>query len=223
MRATTAAAGVLAALALAACDRGGEAAEDTESTIRPGAGTEWGDEAQPPGGTPELRSPHMAGAATITGQLAPVGGSDVGGSVTLRDVGGRTLVSLQVSRAPAADRNLRAAIHQGTCTSPGPEVARLRPLPVQQSGMVAQEDTLDAAPATVMDGRNVLVVWSERATGAAPPLACAAIPAATGPAGPGDPPETGTPGAAVPPSAQPGTAPGTPPPGSTDPQVRPPR
>jgi hypothetical protein len=217
-----AAAALVAAFVLAGCPRGGEPAPDTESTIRPGAGTVWGEEATPPDDPAAPRPVHLAGAATIVGDLTPIGGSGVTGSMTIRAEGARTLVSIEMSGAPADAPTVVAAVHEGTCATLGREIARLDPLPVQQTRIVSEADTLDVAPATVMNGRNVLVVRSARAAAGAPALACAAIPEIP-PAPPGtqpgaqDPPETGSPGATVPPSRQPGTAPGTPPPGSQNP------
>jgi hypothetical protein len=207
-----------AAFVLAGCPRGGEPAPDDESTIRPGAGTVWGEEAVPRDETADPRAVQLAGAATIVGDLEPVGGSGVTGSMTIRDEGGTTLVSIEMAGAPPGER-VRAAVHEGTCARIGREVVRLRPLPVQSTGIVSEADTVAISAAEVMSGRNVLAVWSERAAAGAPALACAAIPeipAAPPGVQPGtrDDPATGTPGAPIPPSPQPGTAPGTPPPGS---------
>jgi hypothetical protein len=174
------AAAVLAICWLAACgDSGGEnpdpgnATEEVgtsgAATSAPGAqqGAEGGMPVQP------ITRPEQTIAA---GTLTPVNNSGVNGSVNLRGIGEQTEISLNVTGLTDANRQLQAAVVQGTCEQNGSEVAQIGPIPVGTGNVGALTDTLAVPPGTVMNGQHALIIKGQNAGAATPPLACAVLP-----------------------------------------------
>jgi hypothetical protein len=173
------AAAVLALCWLAAC--GGSDGQDgdapapgttgaTEEVEGPGATTNDGE-----GGMPvqPIPRPEQTMAA---GTLSAVNNSGVGGSVNLRGLGQQTEVSLNVTGVTDANRQLQAAVVQGTCEQSGGEVAQIGPIPVGTGNIGALTDTVPVPAGTVLNGQHALIVKGQNAGPATPPLACAALP-----------------------------------------------
>jgi hypothetical protein len=144
----------------------------TEVSDEPGPGPS---EYQTPSPAPVTPIPNPPGQLTVTGSLMPVNNHPITGNMTLAEVPGGTLATVQVTRA-RANAAYRVAIHQGSCQRQGAQLAALGPLRVGGQGVAAITDTLAVPAARVMDGAHVLVVRAENAPPSLPPVACAAIP-----------------------------------------------
>jgi hypothetical protein len=171
------AAAVLALCWLAACgDSGGENPDPgntTEEVGTSGTATSKGEPVQ--GGMPvqPITRPEQTMAA---GTLSPVNNSGVTGSVNLRGIGEQTEVSLNVTGITEGNRELQAAVVQGTCEQSGAAVAQIGPIPVGAGNIAALTDTLAVPPGTVLNGQHALIVKGQNAGPSTPPLACAALP-----------------------------------------------
>ena len=173
------AAAVLALCGLAACG-GSDGGDDeqapgtagaTQEVESPGATTPAADSGAMP--VQPIPRPEQTIAA---GTLSAVNNSGVGGSVNLRGLGQQTEVSLNVTGLTDANRQLQAAILQGTCEQSGSEVAQIGPIPAGAGNVAAITDTVPVPPGTVLNGQHALIVKGQNAGPATPPLACAALP-----------------------------------------------
>ncbi|HEX7243786.1 MAG TPA: hypothetical protein VF263_26090 [Longimicrobiaceae bacterium] len=126
--------------------------------------------------------PTLAGGAqTAAGALTPVNNSGVSGTVTITEAGNGTAVLISVTGARQLPA-LKLTVNRGDCARPGPQVAELaKPLTVGSGGIASGTDTIRAPAATVMNGQHVLLVKPGNAGPSTPPLACADIPANSGP------------------------------------------
>lgn len=174
------AAAVLALCWLAACGGGGQEEDAgagasggaTPEVETPGATTNDGN---PEGAMPVQPIPRPE-QTIAAGTLSAVNNSGVGGSVNLRGLGEQTEVSLNVTGLSDANRQLQAAVVQGTCGQTGTEVAQIGPIPVGTGNVGALTDTLPVSPGTVLNGQHALIIKGQNAGPATPPLACAALP-----------------------------------------------
>ena len=174
------AAAVLAMCWLAACGGSGGAGQEAESARdgatpeveQPGSTTVDGN---PEGGMPVQPIPRPE-QTIAAGTLSAVNNSGVTGSVNLRGIGEQTEVSLNVTGLTDANRQVQAAVVQGTCGQTGSEVAQIGPIPVGAGNIAAMTDTLPLPPGTVLNGQHALIVKGQNSGPATPPLACAALP-----------------------------------------------
>lgn len=174
-------AAVLALCWLAACGGGespdaGNAAEGAGTAGTSGGGDTTG--AAETGGMPGVQPIPRPEQTMAAGTLSPVNNSGVSGSVNLRGIGEQTEVSLNVTGLTEANRQIQAAVVQGTCdaSGAGTQVAQIGPVPVGTGNLATITDTLALPPGTVMNGQHALVVKGQNAGPATPPLACAALP-----------------------------------------------
>jgi hypothetical protein len=138
---------------------------------------------------PSALAQQPAQRAPVTAQLAPQGGSGVGGTATVTAAGDAahaprledaTQVALSVSGlAPGAAA--QASLHAGTCATPGASAAALPSLTADAagrasaSGFVLFRGAENVAFPTVADGAHVISVSSGDRV-----VACGAIPRAAG-------------------------------------------
>lgn len=170
-----------AALCLAAAcgGSGGENADPGSATEEVGpSGTATSDQTpesqnQPAPNVTNIARPEQTMAA---GRLSPVNNSGVTGSVNLRGIGQQTEISLNVTGVTAGNRQLQAAVVQGTCEQSGSEVAAVGPLPVGAGNIAALTDTVPLPPGTVLNGQHALIVKGQNAGPSTPPLACTPLP-----------------------------------------------
>jgi hypothetical protein len=179
---TTTMLAALAALGLAACqpDRQPETAvgELTEA-----ARTDEGYRTDDPASPVRVPDATLGGDRTMTGQLVPAPGSGVSGDFTITPGATGTVVSVRLSGV-RPETGVQLAIHQGRCAAPGAPVrGSQRAFRVDASGIFTESWEVPVRIEQVQDGNHVLMVQPEHAgtaPGAAPPLACVDLPAATG-------------------------------------------
>lgn len=136
---------------------------------------------EPIPGATDRPAPHVTSVPApertmVAGLLSPVGTSGVGGTVNVRGLERATEISLNVTGVPPVNRQLHAALVEGTCEQPGGEVATLAPIPVGAGNAAALTDTVPLPAGTVLDGRHALTVKGQYAGAATPPLACTPLP-----------------------------------------------
>lgn len=167
---------ILIALALAAAVAGCGGRDEDEPVV----GSDDAVLATDPGAAgsqvPDVEAVPRPDQTMAAGRLSPVNNSGVTGSVNVRGIGERTEISMNVTGLPAETAQVEAAVVQGTCETPGTEVAPIGPLPVGAGTIAAVTDTLDLPAGTVLDGRHAVVVRGSRAGPAVPPLACSPLP-----------------------------------------------
>jgi hypothetical protein len=165
-------AALVAALSVAGC--GGDP-DETAS-----AGTEGAAPASPGedggSGVPAVDVVPRPEQTIAAGRLSPVNNSGVTGSVTVRGIGERTEVAMNVTGTAPGTTQVLASVVRGTCEASGAEVVALAPLPVGAGQIAARTDTLDLPPGAVLDGGHALVVRAPEAGPAVPPLACSPLP-----------------------------------------------
>lgn len=175
------AAAVLALCALAAC--GGSDGQDDDQAAPSAGGTTpeveqpaaTSVDGNPQGGVPVTPIPRPE-QTIAAGNLSSVNNSGVGGSVNVRGLGQQTEISLNVTGATEANRQMQGAIVQGTCEQSGSEVAQIGPIPVGAGNIGALVDTVQVPVGTVLNGQHALIIKGQNAGPATPPLACAGLP-----------------------------------------------
>jgi hypothetical protein len=172
---TRAAAAAALCLGMAACGGGGgEEPVDGGGEAGPGTANTTGVEGQQ--AAPEVQNIPRPEQTMAAGRLSPVNNSGVTGSVNLRDVGGQTEVSLNVTGMTEGNQQLQGSIVQGTCEQSGSEVVPVGPIPVGAGNIATLTDTLQVPVATVLNGQHALIIKGQNAGPATPPLACSPLP-----------------------------------------------
>ena len=172
---------VLAAGWLAACgDSGGASPDAGNGTEEVGSAgtTTGGDPTNDPNaqGAPNVQNVPRPEQTMAAGNLSEVNNSGVSASVNLRGIGEQTEVSLNVSGLSEGNRELQAAVVQGTCEANGQQLAQIGPIPVGAGNIAAITDTLPLPPGTVLNGEHALIVKGQNAGPSTPPLACSPLP-----------------------------------------------
>lgn len=115
------------------------------------------------------------GGATVSGNIQPVNNSGLDGTLTLTAVPGGTKLLMNVSQVQP-EATLEIAIERGQCGSPGEGVNVVATVPVDASGRGVIDTVIPIPATTVMNGEHMLLVKTQRAGTATPPLGCASIP-----------------------------------------------
>ncbi|HEV3052524.1 MAG TPA: hypothetical protein VGX50_19590 [Longimicrobium sp.] len=172
---TRAAAAAALCLGMAACG-GGDSEENAGNGGEGGPGTANTSGVEGQQAAPEVQNIPRPEQTMAAGRLSPVNNSGVTGSVNLRDVGGQTEVSLNVTGISEGNQQLQGAIVQGTCEQSGSEVAPVGPIPVGAGNIATLTDTLPVPVGTVLNGQHALIIKGQNAGPATPPLACSPLP-----------------------------------------------
>jgi hypothetical protein len=173
---TRAAAAAVLCLGIAACGGGGDSEEAASSGGEGGPGTANTSGVEGQQAAPEVQNIPRPEQTMAAGRLSPVNNSGVTGSVNLRDVGGQTEISLNVTGISEGNQQLQGAIVQGTCEQSGSEVAPVGPIPVGAGNIATLTDTLPVPVGTVLNGQHALIIKGQNAGPATPPLACSPLP-----------------------------------------------
>ena len=159
MRARTCPAALFAAVALAGCAEGRDAANTPNEELTVAADTSAGySTAAPAPVVPVQGGRTVGGPLTATGQFRTVdplaGGEGPPGSLTVREDSAGTLVSLQVSGYPQGFE-LEAAIVRGACeAASAATVAHSGVMQVGTGGVLSRSFTAPVPTAQVLDGAH---------------------------------------------------------------------
>jgi hypothetical protein len=93
--------------------------------------------------------------------IVPESGETIGGEVQVAPaLDGESQIGIEVRGAPS-NASIRPAVHEGTCTEPGPPVAPLDLVYVDGEGRGASTTELQMQPEQLMDGRHVVVLAAD--------------------------------------------------------------
>ena len=167
----------IAVLALAATMGACRGGDDEQPTVRSDDPTLAADPAETGVRTvPDIEAVPGTEQTIAAGRLSPVNNSGVTGSVSVRGIGERTEIAMNVTGLAPGTPEVSAAIVRGSCENPGAEVAPIGPIPVGPGDIAALTDTVALPPATVLNGEHALVVRGAQAGAGVPPLACSPLP-----------------------------------------------
>ena len=108
---------------------------------------------------------------TLTFQ--PIGESQVGGDVEIRDENGQLAVDVTLQNSTEGAVH-KGHIHQGTCDNPGPVVAPLEDVTVGSNGEGTSENTVTVPMDSLMNGQHI-VAFHEANGNPGAPIVCAPI------------------------------------------------
>ena len=160
-------------LVLAACGQGADNIETDAERLRVTADTST---AYATGAAaPVVPTIDSGGNATVAGNIQPINNSGLDGTLALTAVPNGTKLLLNVSQVQP-NATLEVALERGQCGTPGQGANVVATVPVDASGRGVVETVIPLPATTVMNGEHMLLVKTERAGTATPPLGCASIP-----------------------------------------------
>jgi hypothetical protein len=113
----------------------------------------------------------------MTGSFAPLGESNIAGTIEVDDEGQQTKIHVRLTGAPP-NAVLQGHVHAGTCEAVGDVVVPLEAVEVGDDGIGESESTVAIAPMTAFDGQHI-VAFHEPGGSPGRPVTCAVIPAHT--------------------------------------------
>jgi len=96
--------------------------------------------------------------------IVPETGERIAGEVQVGEaIDGESQIGIEVRGAPPT-ATLRPAVHQGSCTEPGPPVVPLDLIYVDGQGLGASTTQLQMTPEQLTDGRHVVLLATDQPT-----------------------------------------------------------